>query len=216
MKALIFDFDGTLVDSMPCWGGAMLRLLESHNISYPDDIIKQITPLGNAGAVNYFKENFALALSEREAIEFIVNDMLPNYRDLVLIKSGVAEFLSKAKQQGYILAVLTASPHVTLDPCLKRNGVFDIFDEVWSCEDFAMTKSNPEIYCKTAEQLGVNLSDCVFFDDNIHSVATAKLAGMTAIGVYDESGEAFAEELKQIADGYIYSFSEFDLNEVNE
>ncbi len=210
-KTLIFDFDGTLVDSMPYWGGAMVAFLDAQGLAYPADIVARITPLGNAGAVDYFRRHLGLTASDEEAIAFIVAAMLPHYRDTILLKEGVAPFLRAARDAGYTLAVLTASPHATLDPCLKRNGVYDLFDEVWSCEDFGTTKSDPAIYTAAAERLGTTVEGCVFFDDNIHAVATAKAAGMHTVGVYDPSGESFAEELKATAEKYIMGFGEMGI-----
>ncbi len=210
-KALIFDFDGTLVDSMPHWGGAMLRFLDAQHLSYPTDIIEHITPLGNTGAVNYFRHHLGLTATDEEAIAFIVADMLPHYRDEILLKEGADAFLRRAKAQGYTLAVLTASPHVTLDPCLKRNDVFHLFDAVWSCEDFGTTKSDPAIYITAATRLGVTIEQCAFYDDNLHAIATAKAAGMHTVGVYDPSGDSFAEELKRTAEQYIRSFAELPI-----
>ncbi len=207
-KALIFDFDGTLVDSMPHWGGAMLHFLDAQHLAYPADIIEHITPLGNAGAVNYFRRHLGLCATDEEAIAFIVADMLPHYRDEIPLKEGVDAFLRRAKAQGNTLAVLTASPHTTLDPCLKRNGIYRLFDAVWSCEDFGTTKSDPAIYTAAASRLGTTVDRCVFYDDNLHAVATARAAGMHTVGVYDLSGDGFAAELQSTAERYIRSFDE--------
>ncbi len=207
-NTLIFDFDGTLVDSMPYWSGAMLALLDEQGIAYPADIIARITPLGNVGTVAYFRRELGLTLRDEDALTFIVKHMLLHYRDTIPLKAGVAEFIRRMRAKGYTLAVLTASPHVTLDPCLRRHGLFDLFDAVWCCEDFGKVKSDPTIYADVADKLGTPVEDCVFFDDNIHAVATAKAAGMHTVGVYDLSGEGFADELRATAERYILSFEE--------
>ncbi len=207
-KTLIFDLDGTLIDSMPYWSGAMLALLDEHHIDYPANIIEQITPLGNIGTVNYFRDTLGLVIRDDDAIDFIVNNMLPHYRDEIPLKAGVEAYLRRMHAEGYRLAVLTASPHLTLDPCLKRVGVYDLFDAVWSCEDFGKVKSDPTIYTEAVARLGTTIEDCVFYDDNIHAIATAKQAGLTTVGVYDVSGEGFADDLRAIADRYIHSFEE--------
>ncbi len=207
-KTLIFDLDGTLIDSMPYWSGAMLALLDKHRVAYPSDIIEQITPLGNVGAVNYFRNQLGLVIQDEDAISFIVENMLPHYRDEIPLKPGVAAYLQRMRAEGHTLAVLTASPHITLDPCLKRNGVYDLFDAVWSCEDFGKTKSNPAIYTEAVNRLNITAENCIFYDDNIHAIATAKRAGLATVGVYDATGESFAAELRATADRYILSFEE--------
>jgi HAD superfamily hydrolase (TIGR01509 family) len=207
-KAYLFDFDGTLVDSMPFWSEKMLNILRQTGVSYPADIIKILTPLGDKGSAVYFRDVLGVKLSEEEMYARMDSYALPKYRDEILLKPGVEAFLRKCKEEGITLHVLTASPHKMLDPCLRRNGVYDLFDHVWSCEDFGTTKSDPEIYRRAAEKIGLDVADVVFFDDNLLAVQTAAQAGMKTVGVYDPTGEDFVDALTQTADQYIRSFEE--------
>lgn len=202
----IFDFDGTLVDSMPCWSQKMINILEKNNIEYPSDIIKIITPLGDLGTARYFKEVLNVNLSIDEMLIRMDEYALPKYRDEITLKNGVAQYLSMLKSSGCSLNVLTASPHKMLDPCLKRNGIYELFDNVWSCDDFNTTKSDVGIYKRAVEKIGAKKCDTVFFDDNPVAVKTASQAGLYTVGVYDESGRDFVGQLKENSDLYIESF----------
>ena len=104
--------------------------------------------------------------------------------------------------------VLTASPHITLDACLKRLGIFDLFDNVWSCDDFATTKADPEIYVKAAEKMNTTVNKVLFLDDNLNADTVAKSAGMLVCGVYDESSKDYTDQIKSATDFYIYDFKE--------
>lgn len=203
----IFDFDGTLVDSMPTFAQAMVRIFEQENLPMPDDFVKIITPLGYKGTAQYaIKCGYT-----KDADTFVINAgkaMVPAYLYDIPLKADVYEKLQQLKTDGHSLNVLTASPHLVLDPCLKRVGVYDLFDHVWSCEDFGLTKADVILYEKVAAALNKTLKECIFLDDNIGSVSTAKKAGMTAIAVYDSTSEDMVDEMKAIADGYIYSFAE--------
>lgn len=207
-RAYIFDFDGTLVDSMPCWSEKMLNILKNEGVDYPADIIKIITPLGDAGTADYFREVLGIRLSKEQMFARMDAYALPRYRDEIQLKPGVWDYLHKLKGQGCSLHVLTASPHKMVDPCLRRNGVYELFGHVWSCEDFGTTKSDPGIYLRAAERIGVSVKDAVFFDDNLLAIQTASKAGMETVGVYDATGEEFAAQLIQSADRYIRSFEE--------
>lgn len=207
-KCYLFDFDGTLVDSMPTYVGAVLKILDEEGISYSDDVVKIITPLGFRGASEYFKEAYNINLTVDEMIEKMRSYMLHAYHYEIEAKEGVIETLKLLKEQGHDLNVLTASPHLTLDGCLKRLKIYDLFTNVWSCEDFGTTKSNPDIYLRCAELLGVDISDVIFLDDNYNADYTAKLAGATVIGVYDEYSRDYVEDMKKICDGYIMRFEE--------
>jgi HAD superfamily hydrolase (TIGR01509 family) len=130
------------------------------------------------------------------------------YANNIPAKANVVSVLKKLKEKGAKLNVLTASPHITLDACLKRLGIFDLFDNVWSCDDFNTTKADPEIYKMAAEKIGEKVGDVLFLDDNFNADKTAKTAGMQVCGVYDESSDDYVDEIKAITDFYIYDFEE--------
>ena len=207
MKTYLFDFDGTLVDSMPTWSGIMKRILDEGDVPYGSDLIKIITPLGALGTARYFI-SLGLKLGEDEILEKMNRYIIKEYSESVPAKEGVIETLKKMKERGDGLNVLTASRHVALDPCLKRLGIFDIFDNVWSCDDFATTKANPEIYAMAAERLGKSVSEVIFVDDNLNADKTAKAAGMTVYGIYDDTSKDYIKEIKAATDAYLYNFEE--------
>ena len=207
MKTFLFDFDGTLVDSMPIYGAMMLRILDEQGVRYEPDILKIITPLGYVGTARYYRE-MGVALSETELVALMHRYAVEDYTHRVPEKPHVVETLKRMKERGDSLNVLTASPHAALDPCLKRLGVYDLFDHVWSCEDFGTTKSDPEIYRMAAERIGVPVDQVVFVDDNYNADKTAKAAGMVVYGIYDESSAEYVEEMKAVADGYVYDFAD--------
>jgi HAD superfamily hydrolase (TIGR01509 family) len=210
-KVYIFDFDGTLVDSMPSWSQKMLNILEKTNTPYPADVVKYITTLGDLGTAKYFKDELGVPMTIEEMYQEMDAYALPKYRDEIPFKEGVKAYLQKLKENGCSIHVLTASPHKMVDPCLKRLGVFDWFDNVWSCDDFGTTKSNPQIYLDAVGRIGCTVEDAVFFDDNINAVVTAKKAGLSTVGVYDATGEDFKEELTALADAYYLSFADMPL-----
>jgi len=207
-KAYIFDFDGTLVDSMPSWSAKMINILKKTNTPYPDDVVRRITVLGDMGTARYFRDELGVPLSIDEMLRMMDEFALPKYRDEILLKDDVREYLSKLRERGASLHVLTASPHMMLDPCLTRLGIFGWFDHVWTCEDFGKVKSDPTIYLDAVGRIGAAVSEAVFFDDNIGAVKTAASAGLYTVGVYDATGDAFIGEMKEAADIYVYRFGE--------
>lgn len=208
MKTYLFDFDGTLVDSMPSFIAGVLKELDKNNCKYNDDIIKTITPLGLIGTADYFIKAFGLDIGTEELVQAFKTNMTNDYFYSIPAKSNVVKVLKELKENGSSLNVLTASPHITLDACLKRLEIFDLFDNVWSCEDFSTTKADPEIYKSVAEKLSVNISDIMFLDDNLNADITAKAAGMKVCGVFDESSADYVEQMKSVCDYYIYDFNE--------
>ena len=204
----LFDFDGTLVDSMPTYVSVMLRILDENGISYTSDIIKTITPLGYLGTAKYYVEQLGLQMSVESIVERMNKYAYDEYAHNIKAKENVVETLIKLKDMGANLNVLTASPHAVLDVCLKRLGIFDLFTNVWSCDDFSTTKADPDIYVSAAKRIGKQVEEILFLDDNYNADKTAVSAGMKVCGVYDASSEEYTDEIKQVSHHYVYDLSE--------
>jgi len=203
----LFDFDGTLVDSMPNFARVMTGILDANGIAYGRDIIKIITPLGNEGIADYYI-GLGVKRTKQELLEQMDREAVEAYTYTIPAKNNVISVLKQLKERGDSLNVLTASPHPLLDPCLKRLGIFEWFDHVWACEDFGTNKADPEIYRMAAARMGVKTEEVLFLDDNYNADKTAKTAGMRVCGVYDASSAEYEEEIKRISDYYIHDFSE--------
>ena len=210
MRTFLFDFDGTLVDSMPTYAAMMLGILEENNVPHEKDIIKVTTPLGYPGTAKLFHE-MGLNKPVEEIIAIMNERAVKAYTYDVPAKEQVIAALRRLKARGDDLNVLTASPHAMLDPCLKRLGIWDLFTNVWSCEDFGTTKSDPQIYHLAAARIGSPVKETWFLDDNRGADKTAKQAGMRVCGVYDASSAEYEQEMKCICDAYIRDFSQMKL-----
>ena len=207
-KAYLFDFDGTLVDSMPTFVSAMLRILDENHIHYDNGIIKIITPLGLNGTAEYYINQLGVKMSKEQLMSVMKEYMLDAYFHTIPAKANVISTLQELKRRGASLNVLTASPHITLDACLKRLGMWELFDNVWSCDDFNTTKADPQIYVQAAKRLNRSVAEVLFLDDNLNADLTAKAAGMQVCGVYDESSKDYVDQMKAATDFYIYDFQE--------
>ena len=206
-ETYLFDFDGTLVDSMPTFVAVMLRILDEYGIPYGQDIVKIITPLGYEGTAKYYRTLGITASTE--ALVAQMNEYAREaYATQIEAKAGVADTLAALKRRGASLNVLTASPHSMLDPCLKRLGLWPLFDHVWSCDDFKTTKADPAIYQMAADKIGQPVGEIVFVDDNINAVRTAKQAGVQAYGIYDRSSADLVADMRAVADRYVENFKE--------
>ena len=207
-ETYLFDFDGTLVDSMPTFISSMLRILDENGIAYEDDIVKTITPLGLSGTADYYLNTLGLKMPKEQLMRTMGEYLMYAYFHTIPAKEHVTAKLQELKARGASLNVLTASPHITLDACLKRLELWDLFDHIWSCDDFNTTKADPDIYKRAAQRIGQPVEKVLFLDDNCHACKTAVTAGMQVCGVFDPSSEDYTEELKSITHYYIKDFSE--------
>ena len=206
--AYLFDFDGTLVDSMPSFASVMLRILDENGVKYGSDIIKIITPLGYGGTADYFREKLGVKMTKDELLHLMNAYIYSEYESRIPAKSNVIATLEKLKARGADLNILTASPHSVLDVCLKRLGIYGLFTNVWSCDDFGTTKADPRIYEMAAEKIGLPIKNVLFLDDNYNADKTAASAGMAVCGVFDPSSLDYADDIKSVSDYYITDFSE--------
>lgn len=207
-KAYIFDMDGVLIDSMGYFAQGMVSILDEDGIAYPDDIVNIITPLGLIKTVDYFKE-LGVSGSDEEILTRMGNNMYELYANVIKLKPHVKEYLEKLKSEGKKLYVLTASPHLTVDVCLKNNGIFDMFEEVWSTDDYeGLNKSSTELFYTVADRIGCKMDEVMYFDDNIIAVENARKSGFLTVGVYDSHYDVPMEKVKAASDKYIMSFEE--------
>ena len=207
-KVYIFDLDGTLIDSMPVGIGIVLGFLDKKGISYPDDIVTKLTPLGYKGSAKYIADHLAGGEQLEQIYEYFKAETFRAYGETIPLKANVKETLEKLKAQGCRLNVLTASPQLLTDICMKRLGIYDLFDNAWSIDVFGMTKADEAIYVEAAKRIGVEVQDCIMVDDNLQVLQTAKKVGMKTIGVYDVSSKDVMEEMRAIADKYVVDFAD--------
>lgn len=204
----IFDLDGTLVDSMPTGVGIVLGFLDEKGIDYPDDIVTTLTPLGYKGSAKYIADHLADSYTVESVYEYFKEQTLRAYGETIPLKPHVKETLETLKAQGYRLNVLTASPQLLTDICMKRLQIYDLFENVWSIDAFGMTKADEGIYLEAAKRLGVEPQRCIMADDNLNVLKTAKCVGMGTVGVYDDSSKDVEEEMRRVADRYVKDFSQ--------
>ena len=204
----LFDLDGTLVDSMPAGVGIVVDFLKEQGMELSVEKLKTLTPLGYKGVAKYYSEELGVPMSPAEIYAAFQRETRKAYGESIPLKMGVKETLYALKQKGFRLCVLTASPNILSELCLKRLQIFDLFEKVWSIDDFALTKADKAIYLEAAKRLGVDISDCVMVDDHLGVLKVAKAAGMATVGVYDEYSKDAQDEIRATADGYVVNFSD--------
>ena len=209
IKAFLFDFDGTLVDSMPTWMGKIREIMKRRNIPCTQELLRFLTPKGDQLAMEYLIKTYGWKESPSDLVAEMDAYALPKYAKEVMAKKGVLDYLTYLKQQEIRLGVLTASPHRMMQPCLQNNGLFDFFEVLWTSEeDFGLSKANPEIYRLAADRLKIEPAELAFADDNLLADTAAKKAGIYTIGVFDASSAHDEEAIRAVVDTYVYSFTE--------
>lgn len=207
-KICVFDLDGTLVDSMPYFTKGILSIADEAGIKYGPELIRILTPLGYVGGAEYYVRELGVKDSVDNIVKTIGDRLVYEYSNNVMLKPGVGEYLRRLKDEGARLFVLTASPHLVTDVCLKRNGVYDLFETVWSVEDFRLTKSDTRLFYKVSEAIGCENNEIHYFDDSLVALGNAKKSDYITYGVYDAQTDEEVATMKREYDYYVGSFEE--------
>ena len=206
-KYVIFDLDGTLLDSMYIWKDAGALFLKEKGIEAPQALYEQLKAMSLQQAANYLKQQFQLSLSGAEIIDGIKAVVEKQYAEHVSLKPYVLNYLKKLQDRRVRMGVVTASEYEHAEAALQRLGILDCFEFIMTCSQAGVGKDNPAIFLKAAEKWGANPQEVAVFEDALHAVETAKAAGFFTIGVYDESAKDDIENIKRTADLYINDFS---------
>ena len=211
IKGAIFDFDGTLVDSMFIWdtfGEDYLRTLGKEPKENLTETFKTFTL---EQAAEYYREHYGVTLSVGEIVDG-VNEMVSEiYRTKVALKKGVLELLRDLQGKGVNMCVATVTDRPIVEDVLKKLGIRDFFTEIFTCAEVGHNKETPHIYRAALEVLGTRKEETVVFEDALHALMTAKNDGFPVAAVYDKH-EAKQIEMRAEADYYISDYERFAWN----
>jgi len=205
---LIFDMDGTLIDSNGIWRAVDETFLARRGLPYTREYYEGVAHTIFPLAAVFTKEYCHLSESTDEIMAEWMELAGDMYATSVPVKPGVVDFLEKCRSEGQRMIVLTSSVPVHCRMALEHLGLFPYFERILFAHELGIDKKDPAIFHKAAEIMGVKESDCTVFDDSVASCRSAKAAGMTVIGVYDEFFHVSWEETQTVCDRAIRSFAE--------
>ena len=213
MKAYIFDLDGTLLDSMNVWLDIDIEFLKKRGIAVPPDYQEAVSSMSFPEAAVYTIKRFSLPDTVESLMQEWNNMAAYAYGNTVQMKPFAKEYLLTLRDREVKLAVATSSTPELYEPALRNHGVYELFDVICNSQEAGCGKTQPDIFLLTAKKLGVPPENCIVFEDILAAVKSAKIAGMTVCGVYDESSKNDWEEIKKIADCFIFNFENAPLPE---
>lgn len=205
IKCVIFDFDGTLFDSMFIWDRVGETYLRSLGKEPKPSLREDIRALSLYQAACYLRKEYDLTLSAEEIMGGINRTIEGFYIHQVLPKPGIPVFLKTLQEKGIPMCVATATDRYLIEAALDRCGLQPYFDAVFTCGEVGHGKNEPVIYQKAMAHFGAGRENTVIFEDAIHAVETAKTDGFVVAAVFDDS-EKQQDRLRDLADCYITGF----------
>ena len=209
IKGIIFDLDGTILDSCSIWGDVDKEFFNKRGLEVPDDYGEAIGHIGLDKAADYTIERFNLKEKKEDINKEWKSGVLDHYAHNVKLKPHAYEFIKSLKKRGIKCCAATANDEDCYKSALINNGIIDDFDFVLEVGSFKSGKDKPDVYFEGARRLGIKVSECAVFEDLLTPIKTAKKAGFLTVGVYEETSKD-EEEKKKIADIYIKDYNELE------
>ncbi len=206
--AVIFDLDGTLIDSMWVWEKIDETFLSELGLAVPKDMDKILEGKSFTETAVYFRERFKLEMSI-EAIKERWNEMAWEfYTKKVPLKAGAKDFLVWLKEKNIKMGIATSNSIELVEAVLEALNIRDYFSQIRTSCEVGRGKPFPDIYLKVAEDLEVAPHKCLIFEDIPNGLRAGKAAGMTAWGMFDNQTEEMQSEMQEIADHFVMNYYE--------
>jgi len=209
IQGMIFDFDGTLVDSMFIWDTAGETYLASIGRKTSEDLQSVLKPMSLCQSAAYLREKYQIDLSVEQIIDGINRTVEEFYFYSVKPKPGVCEFLEALFRRDIRMCIATATERYQVEAALKRCGIEQYFSEIFTCTEAGSGKDQPMIFRKAMEHLGTDRRNTLVVEDAWHAIRTAKNDGFLVAAIYD-SYEELQSSVREAADIYLMDY--LDLN----
>lgn len=207
IDGVIFDLDGTLLDSMPWWENLGENYLISRGKTPAHDIRHHFKRLTLEGSARYMKEEYGLEESIAEISAGILAGIEHAYRDSIPLKPKATEMLEAFYRAGVRMCVATATEHHCAQAALERLGVMHYFSAVFTCSEVGASKTEPLIFDISLAHLETPCETTFVMEDSLHAIETARNAGFPTIAVHEAASASDEAEIRRIADVYLRSFA---------
>lgn len=209
VKAVLFDMDGTLIDSMWVWREIDKEYLGKFGLESPEDFQNKISGMSFLETAKCFKETFPSIPDTIEEMMDIWNAMaVEKYRHSVPLKPGALAFLEYLKKTGRKTAICTSNSKYLTEIALQSLGIERMFATVLTADEQLKGKPAPDIYLRACERLNAQAEDCLVFEDIYMGVLAGRRANMRVCAIRDSFSENEWPNMQEAADYMINDFTE--------
>ena len=204
---LIFDLDGTLINSNGVWVEVDKIFLARRNAPYTKEYYDGVAHTILTNCAIFTKEYLNLSESCEEIIAEWMDLARGQYNDVPL-KTGVRAYLDRCREAGHRMVIFTACVPEHCKAAIEHHELAPYFERIIYAQEMGVDKKSPAIFRKVAEMLQVAPKDCVLFDDSLSACKAAKAAGMTVVGVHDPFFKDSEPDMRELCDQYILGFDQ--------
>ena len=186
IKAVLFDADGTLMDSIASWRKALKTVLERRGFSYSEEDFQVLIPLTTKEGGTYLKGKYGFTETGDEIAAEYLGLVESFYATEVELKKGAREVLEYYDSKGIPMAIVTSSERILIEAACKRHGISQYFQGLYICSELGTSKRQPDIFVNTAKALGAEPAETLVYEDSDYAIETALNAGFKVIKVIEE------------------------------
>lgn len=207
-KLIIFDCDGTLLNSMPMWDHVGTEYILSQGITPPEDMEQKLISKTLEQSGEYYIQELGLNKTVEEYLQDIYAFVDGKYRCELELKPGAKDFVRKMADSGKKVCILTTTGRPCVEAAMHHHGVDELIHTIFTCGELGMGKTKPDIYRYVAERMGETPDRTLVFEDAPFAIQNAKKAGCSVVSVYDQSARNGEALISQYADCRIRDFTE--------
>lgn len=209
IRGAVFDLDGVLLNSMGIWHDLGARYILKMGLQPVPGMNEALFSMSMEQGARYLKNTFGLHKDCEKIIADLEKMLKEYYFTEVPAKKGARELLEFLQAKGVVMAAATSSPRPHVTEALKRLGMLDFMQAIYTTGEVGISKHSPKIYELAASSLGCAAEETLVFEDSLYALRTAKYAGFGTVGVYDAQGEADQQGLKEEAKLYLRELTGF-------
>ena len=210
---VIFDCDGTLIDSMAAWRALEEDLAARAGREFTREDADALTVRTIPECGEYIHEKFGLGESPQDVERAIDEFMFDFYSTRAELRPGVMAFIEGLAAQGVHMTVASSTPKPLLEAGLAHVGVTPYLEAIVSVDCVGKSKREPAVYDHARFIMGTELQFTWGFEDALYAVQTLKRASYPTVGVYDNDLAGTYEDLRAHADLAIRCFTELSAEE---
>lgn len=203
-KNIIFDMDGTLLDSMPYWRRLAREYAIAEGAVLPDNFDEITYPMDLNESGSYLRDVLGINKSPEIMKQEVLDIMNRHYENDIPMKRGMRRLLLRELESGSRMCIFTSSDSECAAAAMKRLQVSDCFKAIKTSYEINISKKLPESYLKVCELMGFEPSETYVYEDVLHGVKAANTAGCKVIAVYDKDSDEHWAEIKTNAYDYIF------------
>ncbi len=200
LEAVIFDLDGSMIDSMWIWKALDIEFLAGYGCTLPKDLQADIEGKSMYETALYYKEHFPIPESPEEIMAIWNAMAMEKYTKEAPLKEGIPGFLAECKKRGLKLGIATSNSRELVEAVLKSHDLMDTFGCILTGNEITKGKPAPDVYLAVAKRLDVHPKNCLVFEDIVAGILAGKAAGMEVCAVRDAYSEYQWKEKCALAD----------------